>query len=91
MHRRFGDSADAITVWTAWKERFRMSQRHPHFDSFCFPQCEEKYRNTLEKCELAEQRLAQFQRKAEQLPGVEKQLAERMQNLQQVSAYVLLC
>ena len=48
------------------------------------PQCEEKYRNTLEKCELAEQRLAQFQRKAEQLPGVEKQLAERMQNLQQV-------
>ena len=48
-------------------------------------QCEEKYRNTLEKCELAEQRLAQFQRKAEQLPGVEKQLAERMQNLQQVS------
>ena len=66
------------------KKQYYLYNNNYMISRFPFWQCEEKYRNTLEKCELAEQRLAQFQRKAEQLPGVEKQLAERMQNLQQV-------
>ena len=80
-----GKMGDVGTVEMLVKASFRRNLRMYDCSYFVsLSQCEEKYRNTVEKCELAEQRLAQFQRKAEQLPGVEKQLAERMHNLQQV-------
>ena len=65
-----------------WDKRASLGARHP---SCPVPQCEEKARHLQELLELAEQKLQQTMRKAETLPEVEAELAQRIAALTKAS------
>lgn len=65
-----------------WDRQAHLGAWHP---SCPVPQCEEKARHLQELLELAEQKLQQTMRKAETLPEVEAELAQRIAALTKAS------
>lgn len=76
-----GDLGGRSRCW-AWDKQASLSASHP---SCSVPQCEEKARHLQELLELAEQKLQQTMRKAETLPEVEAELAQRIAALTKAS------
>lgn len=83
---------DSPAPWELGREKGVLGQdrqanlgaRHP---SWPVPQCEEKARHLQELLELAEQKLQQTMRKAETLPEVEAELAQRIAALTKASVW----
>lgn len=76
-----GDLGGRRRCW-GWDRQASPSTRHT---SCSVPQCEEKARHLQELLELAEQKLQQTMRKAETLPEVEAELAQRIAALTKAS------
>lgn len=76
-----GDLGGKSGCW-GWDKRASCGAGHPRCP---VPQCEEKARHLQELLELAEQKLQQTMRKAETLPEVEAELAQRIAALTKAS------